>query len=389
MAKAKFHTRYNLGCGAIYQRKTKKGNVRWYLDFHGPDHRRIQRVVRNAQTKEDALIALQQEASRSFDNEFGVKRKAERLLFSQLVGLYLQDYAKINKRSWKTDRSYLKSMERTFSKLYLDEINPLYIERYKAERLSGGLRPSTVNRCLAIMRKALNLAVEWGFLDRNQVPRIKLLPEKDNMMEKILSGEEENRLLGACSSNLRPILIIALNTGMRLGEILGLRWSQVDFQAKRIRVERTKSGKVRHIEANTPLLRELLGLKSLDGQSGYVFLNSRTGKPLTTVKTAFKVACRRAGISGLRFHDLRHTFASRLVLLGVDPITVRNLLGHSSVRITERYTHTNQEQKRNAVELLEAKPAKDPQKETVPLHICDTAASAKESRRISPSLSVN
>ena len=131
--------------------------------------------------------------------------------------------------------------------------------------------------------------------------------------------------------------------------------------ARRIRVERTKSGKIRHIEINTPLLQELTRLKSLDGRSPYVFLSDVTGKPLTTVKTAFKGACRRAkkdpddkddpGIVGLRFHDLRHTFASRLNL----PVLIQSimeLMGHSSLKMTERYTHTNIEQKRKAVEMI-------------------------------------
>jgi integrase len=105
-------------------------------------------------------------------------------------------------------------------------------------------------------------------------------------------------------------------------------------------------------------VRRILGDPSrsdgLDGTSPYVFPHPATGKALTTVKTAFLAACRRAGIKGLRFHDLRHTFASRLNAAGADPVTIMELLGHSSLKMTERYTHTNHEQKQRAVERLAA-----------------------------------
>lgn len=139
---------------------------------------------------------------------------------------------------------------------------------------------------------------------------------------------------------------------MRKGEILKLRWNQIDFSKSVISVENTKSGKPRLIAINKFLLEELLKLKRQNGKSEYVFLNPKSGRPLNDVKRSFPGAVRRSRIKGLRFHDLRHTFASRLVALGVDLITVKELLGHHSVRITERYTHSKAEQKRRAVEKL-------------------------------------
>jgi len=126
----------------------------------------------------------------------------------------------------------------------------------------------------------------------------------------------------------------------------------VDFKNRRIRVEKTKSGKVRHVPVNDILFYELNTLREMDGQSPYIFFNSETGKPYVDMKKGFKAACRRAEIKGLRFHDLRHTFATRLVEKGVDIETVRDLLGHSSIIITQRYTHSNDDRKRKAVELL-------------------------------------
>ena len=163
---------------------------------------------------------------------------------------------------------------------------------------------------------------------------------------------EEKKLFETSSEHLRTILKIALYTGMRLGEIFALQWNQIDFGTRTIRVEKTKSGRIRHIPINNFLFQELLRLKNRNGQTNYLFFKSETGKPLTTVKTGFKAACKRAGIEGLRFHDLRHTFASRLVASGIDIETVRSLLGHSDIKMTMRYTHSTSERKRAAVEVL-------------------------------------
>jgi len=140
---------------------------------------------------------------------------------------------------------------------------------------------------------------------------------------------------------------------MRRGEILGLRWSQVDLAARTIKLSQTKSGKPRVIPINAFLLDILISQERKTGYSDFVFLNRATRKPFQDVKRAFNTAATNAGIVGLRFHDLRHTFASRLVAAGVDLITVKDLLGHHSVKVTERYTHTNAEQKKRAVEILQ------------------------------------
>ena len=262
------------------------------------------------------------------------------------------------------------------------------MEGYKAARLKENVRPSTVNRCLAILRKMFNLAVEWGYLQEQQRPKFKLFPEKDNRKERILAQDEEAKLFQASAPHLRPILTVALHTGMRLGEILGLTWTQVDLKKGLIRVERTKSGLSRIIPINSALY-EALGALTGHNAGASLFKNAKTGKPLTSVKTAFLAACRRAGISGLRFHDLRHTFASRLVESGADIITVKELLGHSSVKITERYTHSQGEQKKFAVSLLTVRGPKAAGFEENPLHSCDTADEKKPLKPGVPLFSIN
>ncbi len=142
---------------------------------------------------------------------------------------------------------------------------------------------------------------------------------------------------------------------IQLGEILRLTWSQIDLNAGRIRVEKTKSGKSRLIEINQNLYDVL---RQRNNQCPYVFPNPDTGKPLTTIKTSFNAACRRAGIENLRFHDLRHTFGTRLIQSGADIETVRDLMGHHSITVTQRYLHTNEQRRREAVETLTRKGTK-------------------------------
>lgn len=376
------------GFGAIYPRRTKQGKDRWYLDYRDARGKRIQRVVRHAGSRQEAAIALQRAVQDVFNTEQGIRAAPKPISFQELSDQYLERYAKINKRSWKTDRSYLKTMTDFFGSTELGEISSFQVEGYKASRLNEGIKPSTVNRCLAILRKMFNLAVEWGYLSENQKPKFKLFSEKDNRKERLLTPGEEQRLFQASAPHLRQILMVALQTGMRLGEILGLTWAQVDFGKRLIRVERTKSGQNRLIPMNSGLYDALRALRKQNSGS-HVFGNGETGKPLTTVKTAFKAACRRAGIVGLRFHDLRHTFASRLVEKGVDLITVKELLGHSSVKITERYTHSQAEQKKFAVSLLVPGGAAKAGAAGNLLHPCDTADGEKPEKSESPLFSAN
>jgi integrase len=198
-----------------------------------------------------------------------------------------------------------------------------------------------------------NLGIDWGYLAVNPANKVKLFSEKDNLKERVLTEGEELRLLDASPAHMRPIILCGLHTGMRRGEILDLHWDHVDFDRREIRVDRTKSGKTRFININGTLLSLLRRQRMEDPKSELVFPSFRTGQPFVEVGKAFRRACKTASITGLRFHDLRHTFASRLVARGVDIITVKELLGHSSVRITERYTHSQNEQRRQAVRKLD------------------------------------
>lgn len=161
-------------------------------------------------------------------------------------------------------------------------------------------------------------------------------------------------MIDACSPHLRPIVVTALNTGMRKSEILHLKWEEnIDLKHGFILLELTKNGERREVPINATVRETLVGLtRRLDVP--YAFYDPRTGKPYQDIKRSFQGACRRAGIKDFHFHDCRHAFASRLVMAGVDLTTVKELLGHKTLNMTLRYAHLAPTHKRNAVCLLDS-----------------------------------
>lgn len=381
MAKAKTKSRVNFGFGAIYQRKTKDGRIRWYLDYWDEAGKRVQRVAMNAQSMEDAALALRTEVSRAFNRAHGVK-ELRRIVFNNFAPIYLDSYAKPNKRSWICDDYCLEAhLKPHFGKLDLREITPLDIETYRAKRLKAGVRKSTTNREMALLKKMFHLAADWGYCTENPVAKVKLFPERDNLKERVLSAEEEARLLAHCPPHLAPIVVFALNTGMRRGEILGLRWDQVDASATSVRVTRTKSGRDRIVPLNDAATG-VIEAQRRKRFGNYVFPSTKGGEFMRSVAHSFARACRMAGIMGLRFHDLRHTFATRLIRKGADIITVQDLLGHHAVTVTQRYTHSGADEKRRAVEALTQRP------ENL-LHSCDTRVTEKSGVHVTDTSTVN
>jgi integrase len=267
---------------------------------------------------------------------------------------YVRDVVK--KRSWSRDVLSLKYLKAFFGEHKLSDITPKDIDDYKQSRLAD-VAPATVNRELEVLRHLFNLAERWKkFFGKNPVSQAGLL-QLNNQIERILTPEEEERLLACSPPHLRAILICALNTGMRKGEIISLKWSNVDLENNIITLEHinTKSKKARRIPVNSKLRKTLLEQKLKSGSSGYVFLSS-SGSPYKrqdSLKQAFGGACRRAGagIEGLRFHDLRHTAATRMVESGAKIVAISRILGHADLKTTMRYAHPEDSLK-EAVETL-------------------------------------
>ncbi len=381
--------RWNYGFGSIYTRKTKQGRERWYIDFKDSGER-VRQVVESAKSRAEAVKVLQEKVSEAFNKVYNPDAEKSKTTFQELADSYLNNYAKASKKSWKDDMYRIEAHMKPFFGTYkLGDITPLSIEKYRVERLKIGVTKSTVNREITIMKKMFNLAIDWKLTCSNPVLKVRLFSEKDTQKEKIITREEETKLLAEIPDYLKPILNVALNTGMRRGEILNLMWEQVDLARRIIRVRYTKSGKSRIIPINDDLLNEFLVLERLNCGNLYLFPNPKTGLPYTEVKKSFKSACKRAGIEGLRFHDLRHTFATRLIQSGVDIITVRDLLGHFSVRVTQRYTHSNQNQMVAAVQSLGNMDSKTSKNGDDLAHICHISPQKDLDEPVNVPFSVN
>ncbi len=315
-----------------------------YIDYYvdgrrkrekiGPDKRQAKNVLRKRQVQ----IA---------ENRFFDIKKEPKVLFEDIAKIYL-DYARTNKKSYKSDELHLKQLATFFGGKYLYQINPLMIEEYKKTR-SEKVSKATVNRELATMKHMFNKAIQWKRANKNPVREVKLFRE-DNRRLRYLEKWEIKALIEACSNHLIPIVITALNTGLRKGNILNLKWGDINFEQEIIFVKESKSGESLEIPMNGLLVKTLKSIKR-NPKSPYVFCN-KEGKPYGAVRTSFSRALRKAGISNFRFHDLRHTFASHLIMAGVDLVTVKELLGHKSIEMTLRYAHLSPHHKRWAVERL-------------------------------------
>jgi integrase len=265
----------------------------------------------------------------------------------------------------------------------LAEVSAWAIEKHKVARLKEGLNPATVNRDLVRIKAALSKAVEWRMLPDNPLRSVKRAKGEDNSRIRFLSAAEEKALrktlearektartrrasaeewraergreafpaFGGYVDHLEPLILVALNTGMRRGELTSITWQDVDLQAKRVTVRAgyAKSGKARHIQLNSEAIDVLKRWKGKHAKGkepkGRVFA-------IASPKTAWAGLMAAAKISEFRFHDLRHTFASKLMMAGVDLNTVRELLGHGDIKMTLRYAHLAPEHKAAAVELL-------------------------------------
>ncbi len=223
------------------------------------------------------------------------------------------------------------------------------IEKYKADRLQC-VTPATVNRELACLKYMFTKAIEWEYVKINPAKTVKLLKEPPGRL-RYLKPEEVDALLRACASHIRPIVVTALNTGMRKSEILNLKWREVDLGNRKVTVANSKNNEIRVIPINEALYRELSAL-TRNPECEYVFLG-KNGLPAGDIKKAFMGALKRAKIKDFRFHDIRHTFGSQMVMQGIDTRTVQQVMGHKTIKMTMRYSHLSPEYVQEAMMRLD------------------------------------
>lgn len=226
------------------------------------------------------------------------------------------------------------------------------LQHYQAHR-AASTSPSTANRSFQVLHRMFAMAVEWDLLRSNPAKGIKKLREPGGH-ERFLAHEEQRKLIEACQEPFQSLVFVALRTGMRRGELLSLRGRDVDLRRSLITLPMTKKGTPRHLHL-LPQVRDILStlIRRRPDQQERIFVNSK-GRPYSPwgVKANFQRAVRRSGLPKTRFHDLRHTFASDALAAGVSLAVLRDFLGHSTVKTTERYAHLADEQIRSAVGLM-------------------------------------
>jgi site-specific recombinase XerD len=263
-------------------------------------------------------------------------------------------YSKAHKLSYRDDVIRMARLLARFRERAADSITAQELEQHLAQTAEeSSWAPATVNRYRALISLVFRLGIESGKVKENPARLVKHRKE-NNSRVRWLSAEEEVRLRAVISETCpehMPELDLALNTGLRLGELFGLVWENVNLARRVLTVSRAKNGETRHVPLNGPALAALAELWQRDGGTGPVIRNA-DGGALTGPRYWFEPAIRDAKIRKFSWHCLRHTFASRLVMAGVDLRTVQELMGHKSIQMTVRYSHLTPKHTLAAVERL-------------------------------------
>ncbi len=335
--------------------RKRKDTGKWVCDFYY-NGERIVKTLKFTRTKKEAEQAEAVIMNQVFQQAYGFDEKPDKRFEDFVVETFLP-YSEANKKSFYCDVLICRVLVQAFKSKTLRQITSAMIETFKQEFLNKPTKhkkrrsPATVNYHLSILSKIFSLATDAELIESNPCFRVKKL-KLNNQRVRVLSGEEETRLLSALGDNesVKNIVTVALHTGMRRGEIFNLKWFDVDFTRGLIQIQKSKTNRKRIVPINKTVKSMLENLKR---KSEYVFPSPKTGGKLTEIKRSFGRAVKTAGISDFRFHDLRHTAASRMADAGADAFTLATILGHSDIRMTARYTHATNSAIHRAVANLE------------------------------------
>lgn len=247
-------------------------------------------------------------------------------------------------------------LNRTFGPMLLAEIGTRQIEAFIAARLKEGISKATINRQRAALSVFFNWTIRAGLsLPPNPIAAVRKFRENVGRT-RYMTPAEVDRLLIAAAPHLKPIIAVAVHTGGRLSEVLALRWEDCDLEAGVItyRRENTKSSRTRIVPLS-PALHGILSALRKGKPHELLFLYNE--RPIRSVRTAFAQACKKAGLEGVTMHVCRHTFASLATMAGLDPRRLQKYLGHSSLALTERYSHLSPEYLRDGARFLGPRPA--------------------------------
>ena len=339
----------------------RKIRASWWVDFRVDDRRYRKRSPDN--TRAGALAheaALRQRAARGepIDNP----RTDKCPLFEEFAGRWFKLYVVSNNRhSEQRNKRYVldNSLVPFFGKFPVNKITAYHIEQFKAQKVKSGMGNKTIKNHLTVLNKCLGTAYEWLQLN-GAAPKINW-PKCTPPRTDFLSPDECELLLRSADRIGREMIIVALRTGMRQGELKGLQWPSIDWHNRIVTVRHSrddrmkmlvppKSNRERHIPLDVDVYERLYGRKRT---SGYVFLDEG-GEPFDYHKMERRLAraCWNAGLRKIGWHTLRHTFASHLAMKGVPMTAVQQLMGHSSITTTMRYAHLAPSTLRAAIDML-------------------------------------
>jgi integrase len=261
-----------------------------------------------------------------------------------------------NRNHWHYDKweSEVRALLDHFSSTRAAFVSVQDILDFRQKRMEAGIAKATINRDLALLKAAFNYAMAASLLHENPVRKVGFFNCQDNKRDKYLRPEEKIKLIESSQGILRDIIIFALKTGMRQGEILGLKWADVDLVRKQIKVICRKGGEVR--TRYVPILRQAEEILMNQPRSGeHVF--TKGGRPLgkwSCVHTPFHRLVVKTGVQGgdFRFHDLRHTFASDYLMMGGSRDALQDILGHVKADTTRRYAHLSKEYIKSEIEMM-------------------------------------
>lgn len=308
--------------------------------------------------------------------------------YGEFLDIHYAPWAAVNQKSHVSILKRIRSTFRTFLKTPLPMITMLDVERWRGQRAASGVKPATINRDIVAFKASLNRAVDWGLIEQNPIARLKKAREDKAAKVRFLNSDEERRLREALHErdgrkraerdnanrwrsergyvalpdfravdfvdHLTPMVLLSLNTGVRRGELFALTWSNVDIDQAFITIgaSSTKTSKTRHIPLNEEAVETLASWKKQCDRNAILVFENDSGESFDNVNSSWRRLLKDASIEAFRWHDMRHHFASRLAMVGVDLNTIRELLGHSDYAMTLRYAHLSPEQKRSAVALL-------------------------------------
>ena len=339
--------------------ETKDGEKRWLIDYYIPKDiagtdRPKKVVLRGFKKRKVAEAILRERQSWLEDGTHNQKVQKKRHTFDGLV----EEYRTIHKSqaSWKESKRYqVRRVAEDFKGRLLASITYLELQKYRAKlaktpiqrKTQSGKKGkvknyglptnATVNRYISCLRHMFSCAVEWDMLNTNPFKDKKSLQQKEDKRDRYLSQEEIDSFLKHCRvQHVKDFFMIAVNTGMDRGEVLNLKWDRI--KNRQIYCPEVKTRPERYIPINNDLELHLQEIRNRKVVSEYVVIDPK-GRKLKDIKRSFKTTCRSAKIHNCRVKDLRHTFASHFTMRTADLKSLQEILGHTNIKTTMRYSH--------------------------------------------------